>query len=90
MSRSRLIGLGLAAALLGAGPAAAQTTAPGTSSPGAGVNEPASTGTTGRSITSTGQTKPPGRTAAPQESGQPDRIKEINRKVDTGICIGCN
>ncbi|MGU3359615.1 hypothetical protein ACLBWX_04700 [Methylobacterium sp. M6A4_1b] len=46
-----------------------------------------------RSITSTGVTKPPGRAEAPSE----DRLSEttrkqqaIDRKVETGICIGCN
>jgi hypothetical protein len=46
-----------------------------------------------RNITSTGVTKPPGRAEAPSE----ERISEttrkqqaIDKKVGTGICIGCN
>ncbi|ACL60053.1 hypothetical protein [Methylobacterium nodulans] len=90
MRPTRLIGLALMAASLGAAPLAAQTADPGAPLPGPRTNEPTSTGTTTRTITSTGQTKPPGRAAAPREGNQPDRIKEINRRIDTGICIGCN
>ncbi|MBY0295223.1 MAG: hypothetical protein K2X71_04155 [Methylobacterium sp.] len=82
----------LAAALLGAAPLSAQTADPGVPpSPRAG--DPGSTGAVNRSITATGQTKPPGAAVGPRESQsgeQRDKIRDINRKVDTGICIGCN
>ena len=46
-----------------------------------------------RNITSTGVTKPPGRAAAPSEDHISDTTRKqraIDKKVDTGICIGCN
>lgn len=46
-----------------------------------------------RSITSTGVTKPPGRAAAPEEDRVSDTTRKqraIDKKVETGICIGCN
>ncbi|ACA17363.1 hypothetical protein M446_2951 [Methylobacterium sp. 4-46] len=85
MRLPRLLALGLLAATLGAGPLAAQN-----ADPGAAPAEPGSTGTVNRNVMATGQTKPPGRAAAPREANQPDRVKELNRKVDTGICIGCD
>ncbi|WP_018260601.1 hypothetical protein [Methylobacterium sp. WSM2598] len=90
MRLPRLLALGLLAATLGAGPLAAQNADPGAPGPGAAPAEPGSTGTVNRNVTATGQTKPPGRAAAPREANQPDRVKELNRKVDTGICIGCD
>ncbi|WP_407522088.1 hypothetical protein [Methylobacterium oryzisoli] len=78
--------------LLAAGPLAAQTADPG-ALPSSRSGDPSSTGAVNRSITATGQTKPPGAAVGPREgqSGeQRDKIRDINRKVDTGICIGCN
>jgi hypothetical protein len=46
-----------------------------------------------RNITSTGVTKPPGRGAAPDEDRTSDATRKqraIDKKVETGICIGCN
>lgn len=46
-----------------------------------------------RSITSTGVTKPPGGGGATSETrvSEPTRKQQaIDRKVETGICIGCN
>ncbi|MGY2047437.1 hypothetical protein [Methylobacterium sp. JK268] len=86
-----VLALVLLATGLGAGPLAAQTADPGTTAPDTGASDAGSTGSVNRSITASGQTKPPGRAAAPQDpTQQPDRVKEINRKVDTGICIGCD
>ena len=46
-----------------------------------------------RDITSTGVTKPPGGGGAPSETRESDTTRKqqaIDRKVETGICIGCN
>lgn len=46
-----------------------------------------------RNITSTGVTKPPGGGGAPNENRVSDSTRKqqaIDRKVETGICIGCN
>jgi hypothetical protein len=46
-----------------------------------------------RNITSTGVTKPPGGAGAPNENRASDSTRKqqaIDRKIETGICIGCN
>lgn len=46
-----------------------------------------------RNITSTGVTKPPGRAEAPSDERLSDTTRKqqaLDRKVETGICIGCN
>ncbi|MEH3146974.1 MAG: hypothetical protein PGN34_16855 [Methylobacterium frigidaeris] len=88
----------LAAAIVAAGitiPAArAQTTNPATST--GGMTDPGSTGSVGtvdRNISGVGQTKPPGAALGPGDGTTPElrrKNEEIGRKIDTGICIGCN
>ncbi|RVU16858.1 hypothetical protein [Methylobacterium oryzihabitans] len=87
----------LAAALVAGAltfPAAAQTTDP--APPAGGMTEPGSTGSVGgvdRNITGVGQTKPPGSALGPGDGTTPElrrKSREIDRKIDTGICIGCN
>ncbi|KQP85643.1 MULTISPECIES: hypothetical protein [unclassified Methylobacterium] len=46
-----------------------------------------------RNITSTGVTKPPGRAGAGSDDVGSDAVqkqKSLDRKIETGICIGCN
>lgn len=62
---------------------------------GAPVREPGATGSLGpatRDTTGVGQTKPPGAALGPDAGLTPDlqqRDREIQRKIDTGICDGC-
>ncbi|NEU10972.1 hypothetical protein G3T14_02345 [Methylobacterium sp. BTF04] len=79
-----LAGLCLPAAGL---PAAAQ---------GAGATTEQNLGSAGqfRNITSTGVTKPPGATldssANPRSLDTPKKNRALDRKIETGICVGCN
>ncbi|GJD64077.1 hypothetical protein [Methylobacterium frigidaeris] len=79
----------LLAALLGA------VLAPGPLLAQAPMREPDATGALGpatRETTGVGQTKPPGAALGPDAGLTPDlqqRDREIQRKIDTGICDGC-
>ncbi|WP_298967781.1 hypothetical protein [uncultured Methylobacterium sp.] len=74
--------------------AAAQATNPAPST--GGMTEPGSTGSVGsvdRNITGVGQTKPPGSALGPGDGTTPElrrKSRDLDRKIDTGICIGCN
>ncbi|KMO34619.1 hypothetical protein VQ02_18860 [Methylobacterium variabile] len=84
MRRTRLLAA-LVAAALAPGPLLAQAPA----------QDPASTGSLGpatRETTDVGQTKPPGAALGPDAGLTPElqeRDRQIQRKIDTGICIGC-
>ena len=90
MRRTHLLAALLAAALAPA-PLLAQTEPPGPA-----VTEPGSTGSLGpaaRDTTGVGQTKPPGAALGPDRGLTPalqERDRAIKRKIDSGICIGCD
>ncbi|MDB5511379.1 MAG: hypothetical protein JWR08_862 [Enterovirga sp.] len=91
MVRPFLAGLALASALV-ALPAAAQTGAPGVT-----VAPPGSVGATGTgglpeaagSTTAVGRTKPPGAAADGYRPDLEEKSRQLDRKINTGICTGC-
>ncbi|GJD47421.1 hypothetical protein OPKNFCMD_0129 [Methylobacterium crusticola] len=94
MRMPRFLAVTLVVGALAPLPATAQSGDPGAGAPA--TADPGSTGSVGaanRSITGVGQTKPPGAALGPGEGTSPEvreKSREVNRKIDTGICIGCN
>ena len=85
-----LVALGLA---LGPGAASAQTS-PDLPSRAADPASPGPIGTApDRSVTATGQTKPPGAAVGDNLGSRPDldeKSRELDRAINRGICRGCN
>ena len=57
------------------------------------VGTTATGGLAPRATTATGQTKPPGEAGGAGLGTRPDlevKSRELDRKIDTGICTGCN
>lgn len=96
MVRPFMAGLALAAALYGL-PASAQD---GTASPGGATTTAPPAGSVGSTakggITETtgstslvGKTKPPGAAADGYRPDLEEKSRELDRKINTGICTGC-
>lgn len=81
----------LVAAALSVAPALAQIPPPREGGPTVGTT--ATGGLPDRATTATGQTKPPGAAEGDRLGTRPDleaKSRELDRKIDTGICAGCN
>jgi hypothetical protein len=93
MKRSLLTVCALGTALV-AGPALAQTTSSPAAAPPASVGTTVNGGLPDRtaSTTAVGQTKPAGAAVGDDLGTRPDlqqRSRELDRRIDKGICTGC-
>lgn len=93
----------MALGLFAAGPAAAQTTAPNSGLAPASPMAPPPAGSAGSTVngglpektgstTAIGQTKPPGDPVGDRMGTRPDleaKSKELDQKINKGICVGC-
>ena len=83
----------LAATILTVAPALAQAPSPPPRPGDASVGTTATGDLAPRDTTAAGQTKPPGTAAGAGLGTRPDleaKSRELDRKIDTGICRGCN